>query len=89
MPAHPEPLPERTVVRTYHGHDQPAVFVTVDGTEHDGVLRAWSVDTAGIWWAHVAWREAPGVTRLDIFHQTRVRPDRDIVEPSSPGGQHR
>lgn len=73
-----QPPAERTVVRTYHGHDRPDVFVTIDGDEYRGELRAWSVDGEGTWWAHVEWSERPGSRRLGIFHETQVRLDGDL-----------
>lgn len=69
---------------TFHGFDQPDVWVEVEGTEYHGEIRAtaWDEDSGtnedSPWWAMCNVHYGPGDTRIEWHPATRVRRVADL-----------
>lgn len=80
----------RRVTQTFHGWDQPEVWVTVPegqdhAGEHRGLLRAWAVDDeTGDWWGMCAYYVGVGEQFLGWVHQDHLRP---VVELRDEDGR--
>jgi hypothetical protein len=60
-------------MRIYKPHERPGIEVLIDGNWHPGELRGTWRRLEGADVCNVAWRERPGMTRLDTVSADRVR----------------
>lgn len=65
-------MPEAKI---YDPHERPDIEVLVDGTWHQGELRAWFPADDGTWSANVTYRTAPGENRILTVPEDHVRPE--------------